>query len=55
MEKTKILKVISKLYHDMNGVIGHRMMRVFLARKNIYLSKTTIHTYINKQLGLKSR
>jgi hypothetical protein len=29
-------------------------MRVFLARKNIYLSKTTIHKYMNKQLGLKS-
>ena len=54
IEKTKILKVISKLYHDMNGVIGHRIMRVFLARKNIYLSKTTIHKYMNKQLGLKS-
>jgi hypothetical protein len=38
----------------MNGVIGHRIMRVFLARKNIYLSKTTIHKYMNKQLGLKS-
>jgi transposase InsO family protein len=29
-------------------------MRVFLARKNIYLSKTTLHKYMNKQVGLKS-
>lgn len=32
--------------------IGHRVMRVFLSRYGIYLSKTTIHKYMNKTLNL---
>jgi putative transposase len=53
-EKSAITDKIAQLYHDTEGVIGHRKMRVFLERQAIKLSKTTVHKYMNKQLGLKS-
>ena len=45
---------IVQLYHDTEDVIGYHMMRVFLEHEVIKLSKTTIHKYMNKELGLKS-
>jgi putative transposase len=50
--KRKVCDVIKSLYHEHNGVYGHRYMKVFLARRNIVLSKTTIHKYMNKELHL---
>lgn len=43
---------IKEIYHETGGILGHRSMRVFLARKQISLSKTTIHKYMNKELKL---
>ena len=54
MQKTRIHRKISRIYHDNNGVLGYRSMRVFLSRKKIYLSTTTVHEYMNKELGLMS-
>lgn len=53
-KKSSVLNEIKQIYHNHNGVPGHRSMRVFLIRKNIYLSKTTVHQYMNKELSLKS-
>lgn len=50
--KAETCQEIKEIYHEFNGVIGHRAMRVFLARKGIILSKTTIHKYMNKELHL---
>lgn len=43
---------IKEIYHEFGGIIGHRAMRIFLARKGIILSKATIHKYMNKELHL---
>ena len=53
-EKEKCLKAITDIYHEYNGVPGHRMMQYFLAQQGIVLSKTTVHKYMNTLLGLKS-
>ena len=52
--KDKALNEIKSIYHEFGGILGHRNMRVFLARKGIILSKTTIHKYMNKELKLYS-
>ena len=54
LEKERILKRIEKIYHEHNGVLGHRQMRQFLKRENIFLSKPTVHKYMNRELNLKS-
>ena len=51
-EKTAVCKEISAIYHELGGIIGHRAMQVFLARKGIFRSKNTIHRYMNKELHL---
>lgn len=53
-KKQKVCNEIKKIYHDTEGKLGHRSMRIFLARKSIILSKTTVHKYMNKGLGLIS-
>lgn len=53
-QKEKAQKAITRIYHEMGGILGHRSMRVFLAREGIKLSKTTVHKYMNKQLQLYS-
>lgn len=50
--KKQICEEIKRLYHETGGILGHRSMRIFLARKGIFLSKTTVHKYMNKDLGL---
>jgi len=45
---------IKKIYHETEGKLGHRSMKIFLARNSIILSKTTVHKYMNKELGLTS-
>ena len=53
-QKQEICDTIRDIYHECNGNIGHRFMKVFLERKNIHLSKTTIHKYMNKEMHLYS-
>ena len=52
-KKEEILLEIKALYHEFGGILGHRSMRVFLARKQIFLSKNTVHNYMNKVLYLQ--
>lgn len=49
-----MLENIKDIYHDNNGVIGYRSMKVFLERKGFYYNKATIHKYMNKDLRLHS-
>lgn len=53
-QKQAILTEIEHIYHDHNGVVGYRSVKVYLNRKSIYLSNLTVHRYMNKELGLKS-
>ena len=52
--KQTVLNKITEIYHEAEGRLGHRKMRIFLLRKSIILSKTTVHKYMNKELGLTS-
>lgn len=52
--KDLVQQEIHQIFHEKNGIIGHRMMKIFLGRKAIMLSKTTVHNYMNKELGLKA-
>lgn len=45
---------IKYIYYNNNRTIGHRTMRIFLSRYGIYLSKTTVHKYMNKRLHLSA-
>ena len=49
-----MLEQIAKIYHDHNGVDGYRSMTVYLERKGYSYSPTTIHRYMNRELGLRS-
>ena len=53
-QKKAILNAIRDIYHECSGSIGHRFMKVFLGRRDIYLSKTTVHKYMNKEMKLKA-
>lgn len=50
--KKNICREIESIYHETGGILGHRSMKVFLARKGIFLSKTTVFKYMNKELRL---
>ena len=50
--KEEVCSEIKNIYHEVGGIIGHRSMQVFLARKGIFISKTTLHKYMNKELHL---
>ena len=52
--KELILNTIKHIYFDNNRIIGHRAMVIFLKRRGITLSKTTVHKYMNKELNLHS-
>ena len=54
IQKHAVCNEIQEIYHVTEGRPGHRSMKIFLARKNIILSKPTVHKYMNKQLGLTS-
>lgn len=47
-----IYERIKYIYYNSNRTVGHRVMRIFLSRYGIDLSKTTIHKYMNKSLHL---
>ena len=42
------------IFYNNNRTIGHRAMKIFLSRYGIFLSKTTIHKYMNKNLNLSA-
>ncbi len=46
--------IFNIIYHETEGRLGHRSMKIFLARKGITCSKTTVHKYMNKELGFTS-
>jgi putative transposase len=50
--KAAICREIEGIYHETGGILGHRSMRIFLSRKGIFLSKTTVFKYMNKELRL---
>lgn len=56
MKKTRAstLKLIGKIYREAGGKPGYRMMKSLLDNKGVHLSLTTVHKYMNKELGLKS-
>ncbi len=51
-QKLHIYNEIENIYHETGGILGHRSMRVFLERKGIKLSKTTVYKYMNQELRL---
>ncbi len=50
--KAKVQENIKSIYYNNGRIIGHRWMVAFLARQNIFISKTTTHKYMNKELNL---
>jgi transposase InsO family protein len=50
--KKQICNEISHIYHINRGILGYRSMRIFLSRKDMLLSNTTVHKYMNTKLGL---
>ena len=51
-QREVIYERIKYIYYNNNRTVGHRAMRVFLARYGIHISKTTVHKYMNKTLNL---
>ena len=49
-----MLGQIEEIYHKYNGVPGYRSMCIYLERRGIHYSPTTIHKYMNMQLRLRS-
>ena len=52
-EKARHKQTILDIYHEYSGRPGHRMMVIFLMRKNIILSKTTVLKYM-QELKIRS-
>ena len=52
--KAEIHAKIEEIYHSHNGVDGYRSMKIYLERQGYCYSFTTIHKYMNKELGLFS-
>ena len=53
-QKSIIKEKIKYIYCNNNRTIGYRPMKIFLQRYSIYLSTTTIHKYMNKELNLSA-
>ena len=47
-----ILDRIKYIYYNNNRTVGYRAVRVFLHRYGIWLSNTTVHKYMNRELEL---
>ncbi len=45
---------IEEIYHSHNGTPGYRSMTAYLERRGYRYSQTTIHKYMNAELGLRS-
>ena len=53
-QKADIQEQIRDIYHSHNGVDGYRSMTAYLGRRGYRRSPTTIHKYINTEMGLQS-
>ena len=53
-QKEKVREQIEEIYHSHNGVDGYRSMTAYLERRGYSYSQTTIHKYMNGELGLRS-
>lgn len=53
-KKAEVQEQIRNIYHSHNGVDGYRSMTVYLERAGYHYSPTTIHKYMNTELGLRS-
>jgi len=53
-QKAAVHEQIQGIYHSHNGIDGYRSMRVYLERSGYVYSATTIHKYMNTELGLRS-
>ena len=53
-QKEKVQEQILDIYHNHNGVDGYRSITIYLERKGYHYSPTTIHKYMNTELGLRS-
>ena len=51
-KKQEIFHQIKSIYYNNNRILGHRPMKIFLERKGVSLSKTTVHKYMNQELDL---
>lgn len=51
-QKNQVKEEIKQIYYNNHRLLGHRVMGIFLLRKGIRLSKTTVHKYRNKDLCL---
>ena len=51
-KKYQIKEEIKSIYYNHSRLLGHRGMQIFLSRKGIHLSKTTVFKYMNKELNL---
>ena len=53
-QKENVKAQIREIYHAHNGVDGYRSMTVYLSWKGYAYSATTIHKYMNVEMGLRS-
>lgn len=53
-KKQVLFEKIQQIYHENDGIFGHRVIQIKLAERNIRISKTTLHKYMNKELALHS-
>ena len=53
-QKAEVQEQIRDIYHNHNGVDGYRSMTVYLERRGYRYSRTTVHKYMNRELGLHS-
>ena len=53
-QRFMVYERIKYIYYNNNRTIGYRLMKIFLQRYGIYLSTTTIHKYMNKDLNLSA-
>ena len=53
-QKAEVQEQIRDIYHSHNGVDGYRSMTAYLERRGYRYSRTTVHKYMNKELGLYS-
>lgn len=51
--KEQYKKIIFEIYHKYEGNPGHRMIKIFLAKRKINLSKATVLKYM-KELKISS-
>lgn len=48
------MEEIEDIYHSHDGVDGYRSVKIYLERRGYRYSATTIHKYMNTELGLRS-